>query len=223
MMIGFQGELVQSLTALVFPQYCPECKAEMSEGDGWACENCWLTLSPAGKGLWSERSQLQDRIFVAFRYNELARILVHQMKFYGREDIAIKLGRYAAEHLLLGGADWPVKAIIPVPLHPVRIRERGYNQNLALAHGVAEVTGLPIRTDLLKRVRHTSAQSRLSDKERLVNLRDAFEPMLSPSESIPSSFLIVDDVVHTGSTIIGCIEALKRHGQSVAYVIAACG
>ena len=166
---------------------------------------------------------LLERIFVAFHYNDLARTLVHQMKFYGREDIAGKLGRLAAEQMLLGGVEWPVEAIVPVPLHPVRIRERGYDQNLSIARGVSEITGLPVCTDLVRRVRHTSPQSRLSDGERLVNLRDAFEPVSSSSSSIPETILFVDDVIHTGATIIGCIEALKRQSQFTAFGLVACG
>jgi len=213
----------KTITSLVFPGYCPECSAEVATNVEWACDDCWNRLSPAGRGLWSMQNVLLERIFVAFHYNDLARTLVHQMKFYGREDIAGKLGRLAAEQMLLGGVEWPVEAIVPVPLHPVRIRERGYDQNLSIARGVSEITGLPVCTDLVRRVRHTSPQSRLSDGERLVNLRDAFEPVSSSSSSIPETILFVDDVIHTGATIIGCIEALKRQSQFTAFGLVACG
>ncbi len=222
-MIKMPDNFIASLASLVFPHYCPECTAEMPSGDGWACASCWRRLGRAGKGHWSGRTLNQNRVFVAFHYGDLARQLVHQMKFYGRRDVAVRLGGYAAEHLLLGGVAWPVTAIVPVPLHPVRIRERGYDQNLMLARGVAKATGLPVRTDLVRRIRHTRAQSKLSDKERLVNLKGAFEPKSAPKETIPSSILLVDDVIHTGATICGCIEAIEKHGQIEIGVLAACG
>ncbi len=213
----------QSLTSLVFPNYCPECQEEFPTGKGWACESCWLKLSPARKGLWAKQGTLKMPVFVAFHYNDLARTLIHQMKFYGREDIAQKLGRFAAERLLLDGVEWPVEAIVPIPLHPVRVRERGYDQNLSLAHGIAEITGLPIRTDLIRRTRHTSAQSRLSDKERLVNLLGAFELTSSSTDTVPSGILFVDDVIHTGATIAGCIDVLRQSTDFHPFVMVACG
>lgn len=219
----FRPDFIHSVTSIVFPYYCPECQTEKTDGKGWICEDCWRKLEPAGQGRWTTEPSLAERVFVAFHYGELARKLVHQMKFYGRTDIAGEFGQRAAEFLMLGDTHWKFDAIVPIPLHPVRIRERGYDQNLLIAEKVAEVTGLPLRTDLVRRVRHTTAQSRLSDGERLTNLRGAFRPFSSVKTPLPDSILIVDDVIHTGATILSCMEALNSFYSPKTYVIAVCG
>jgi len=220
---NFCPGFIRSVASIVFPYYCPECQTEKIDGKGWICEDCWRQLEPAGKGKWNVNPSLVERVFVAFHYGEIARKLVHQMKFYGRTDIAEEFGQRAAEFLMLGDTHWKFDAIFPIPLHPVRIRERGYDQNLLIAGRVAEVTGLPLRTDLVRRVKHTTAQSRLSDSERLTNLRGAFRPISSVKASLPDSILIVDDVIHTGATILSCMEALNSFYRPQTYILAVCG
>jgi len=135
----------------------------------------------------------------------------------------VKLGKLAAKNMKNRGPDWEIDAVVPVPLHPVRLRERGYDQNLLIAKGVAAELSLPIRTDLIRRIRQTPAQSRLSDKERTKNLRNAFTPLPVSLEQVPASVLLVDDVIHTGSTVLESIGALRKHGRMSIYVLAACG
>jgi ComF family protein len=114
------------------------------------------------------------------------------------------------------------KAVVPVPLHPVRVRERGYDQNQILAQGIAEVLDLPVRSDLIVRVNNTRPQSRLSDKERRINLVKAFRIADHPGAA-PQSVLLVDDVIHTGSTLLGCKEGLLAAGVGRVTLLAACG
>ncbi len=113
--------------------------------------------------------------------------------------------------------------VIPVPLHPLRIRERGYDQNLLIARAVAEVLQSGCETGWLKRVRHTIPQSHLSDAERRVNLNGAFSAVSSLDKFRDLRVLLVDDVVHTGTTVVRCLESLKRAGVSKVRVLAVCG
>jgi predicted amidophosphoribosyltransferase len=111
---------------------------------------------------------------------------------------------------------------VPVPLHPVRIRERGYDQNRMIADSVAAQLNLPVRSDLIRRVRHTTPQSRLPDDRRLTNLAGAFEPARGSSPPA-GTLLLIDDVIHTGATARGCWEALERAGADDVAVLTACG
>lgn len=113
-------------------------------------------------------------------------------------------------------SNWRTEAeiVTPVPLHPERQRERGYNQSELIAERFAEKTGIPLRRDILFRVRHTRPQVGLQGKSRRDNVRGAFqavEPLVCDRH-----ILLVDDVLTTGATITESAETLYRAGaQSV--------
>lgn len=101
-------------------------------------------------------------------------------------------------------------ALVPVPLHAARRRERGYNQSEALARLLEAWGGCPVRTDLLRRVRATGTQTRLAGKRRGRNLDGAFDAL--PARTRGLHVLLVDDVCTTGSTLSHCREALLAAG-----------
>jgi ComF family protein len=101
-------------------------------------------------------------------------------------------------------------ALVPVPLHADRLRERGYNQALELARPLAAALQIPLRDDLLARVRATSAQSNLDAAERRKNLRGAFRA--ADTAAPPAHVAVVDDVMTTGATLRECARTLLRAG-----------
>jgi len=106
-------------------------------------------------------------------------------------------------------ADRP-EVLVPVPLHRSRLRQRGYDQALELARPLARSLGLPLRTDLLRRIRATDAQSELDARHRRVNLRGAFACAL-PRE-MPKHVALFDDVMTTGATVSEAAAALRAAG-----------
>ena len=111
--------------------------------------------------------------------------------------------------------DW---ILVPVPLHPRRLRERRFNQSAELARTLSKLSGLPCQ-DLLRRTRYTTAQAALSRKERLKNLAGAFLPVARKGAPIPSHILLIDDVFTTGSTAHECATALKKAGARRIIVL----
>lgn len=101
-------------------------------------------------------------------------------------------------------------ALLPVPLHPLRLRERGYNQALELARPLGRALDIALRADLLERTRATSAQSNLDAVERRRNLRGAFAIM--KNVALPAHVALVDDVMTTGTTLRECARTLLRAG-----------
>ena len=208
---------------LLFPGYCPACGFETSIKSGWFCPKCWETHPPGRKGQWLKESSLKRRITVTYAYGGEFRELIHQMKFNGRTDIAEELGHRSATRF----AEWreltDFEIVVPVPLHPVRIRDRGFDQNLVIAEQVANTLNLEIQSNLIFRVKNTKPQARLSDGERKVNIKDAFATVKDQKVKFGRSVLLVDDVIHTGSTVVGSMNALRDLGIENVFVLACCG
>ncbi|MBP8145807.1 MAG: ComF family protein [Inhella sp.] len=135
--------------------------------------------------------------------------LLHQLKYGAALGLAPALGALMAARMAL-----PEDALLlPVPLHPRRLGERGYNQAALLAAELARALRRPWRPDLLRRVIDTPAQARLTRAERLRNLRHAFAPA-SGFEAAGGSFVLVDDVMTTGATLATLAGLLRAAGAA---------
>ncbi|HCA78588.1 MAG TPA: hypothetical protein DEP53_02525, partial [Bacteroidetes bacterium] len=98
-------------------------------------------------------------------------------------------------------------AVVPVPLHKRKLRERGFNQSLLIARGISGVLGIPVRADLVRRTRWTQTQTALSKEERKQNVEDAFECGETNLQGL--CVIVVDDVITTGATIEAVARALE--------------
>ena len=116
-------------------------------------------------------------------------------------------------------------ALIPVPVHPARRRKRGFNQAEELAERISLLTGIPVRADLLIRIRKTLPQKELNPAERLNNLRLAFavsDFYRAHLEQIPRRVVLADDIYTTGSTMEACTRVLKAAGVKQVYIMSIC-
>ncbi len=222
-MINIFFKFTSIFETIVFPRYCPICGYEYQNQRGWMCDECWENLPPAGSSLWKKEEKLKNRCWAIFNYNDTARRLVHQMKFFGRKDIAERLGIESAIRFKDIVDISLFSSLTPVPLHPARVRERGYDQNLVLTKAMSDKLNIPLKTDIIYRIKHRPPQSRLSNDERRLNLKEAFAPNLKLHSKDKGALLLVDDVIHTGATALNCIEALNKAGISKIYILAACG
>ncbi len=219
----FHRHLGRIASALIFPHYCPSCGELWEDGAGWICPDCWTELPPAGNGIWQKEPALRGRVTAALHYGGMTRDLVHHMKYRGRDDVARKLGQKGAQTLIDRGDAGRFTAIVPVPLHPVRVRERGYDQNLCIAGSISDRLKAPVISDLICRIRNTPPQARLSDHERQANMKGAFAPTGREKPHPTGTVLLLDDVIHTGATATGCIRALNKIGITDIKVLAICG
>lgn len=114
----------------------------------------------------------------------------------------------------------PIDALVPVPLHPARLRQRGFNQSLLLARRAAEVLNVPVEEHLL-RTRRTGAQVHLTADERVTNVMGAMA--LRPGSSIAGrTFVLIDDVITTGSTLGACAAVLSQGGAQQVKAATIC-
>ena len=140
-------------------------------------------------------------------YSKITRCI----KYQGRLEVGKHFGRLLGERLAGSSLFSDVDAVVPVPLHWLRRWKRGYNQAEVIASGVAECLGIPMRSDILRRVRRTRTQTKLSVDEKKANVAGAFAiPTKPPAEPTPfRHILLVDDVFTTGSTLFACFTALR--------------
>jgi ComF family protein len=212
---------------IALPTLCVACR-EPVDGEG-VCADCWSKLSfiapphcprlgipfvyDPGPDMLSMEAianpPAYGRARAAVRYDDVARSLVHALKYQDRTDLAPTMGRWMARAgaQLLDGADM----LIPVPLHWRRAWRRRYNQSGALARVIERQSGVGLRTDLLQRLRATEQQVGLSRAQRASNVQGAFGVSEAGKADLRGRrVVLIDDVLTSGATLDACARALLR-------------
>ena len=148
--------------------------------------------------------------------------VIHRMKYADQPELGFWMARQAV-------LDWQgdtdffdeIDLIIPMPLHPKRLRERGYNQSEYIARGISEITGIPVDTTHVTRVRNTPKQALQDGEGRRTNVADAFA-VNQPEQLYNKHILVVDDLITTGETMKACLKAMKRFRGARFSVFALC-
>jgi len=211
--------ILQFWTALLdflFPPKCPLCGGEPEGGDAGICGGCWEEIKGSFRGEVSEMPW-GGKLFVLADFDGKVQEAIHLVKYRHRRSLGRALGRWMGEKLKEVPGFSEVHLVVPVPLHPRRRVERGYNQSWEIASGVGEVVGVPVE-ETLSRSRNTPSQTGLDVREREENVRDAFRARRPLGKE---KVLLVDDVLTTGATASECAKVLKEAGAeqiSVAVV-----
>ncbi|GAB4456897.1 MAG: ComF family protein [Armatimonadaceae bacterium] len=211
------------------PPVCADCYAAFLPIPEPVCPRCGRPNLPEtvcricseqeAAGGWSF-----DSARAAGVYAGPLREAIHKLKFRSEEPLGPLLGAYLTDRCVvdslfaetvLGRLD----GVVPVPLHPRRKRQRGYNQAELLAKPLAEMLGKPLHSDLLVRSVQTAPQVGLSGKERRLNLTAGAFTVSRPAEVAQRHYLLVDDVFTTGITVNACAAALKEAGAASVVVV----
>ncbi|MBI5874893.1 MAG: ComF family protein [Deltaproteobacteria bacterium] len=217
--------MLKAFLNLLLPQICPLCAEDAD--DGRFCQRCFagirLITGPicpcCGMPFVSQentehlcgRCIIKEPPFEAARsagvYKGVLLEAIHRFKYNGKTSLAKPLIKIIADM-------FPANAcglIVPVPLHKTRLKERGFNQSLLLAKGLAKIYNLPIDYLNLKRIRATDHQANLKGKDRLTNVMGAFA-VQDKAAFQDKKILLIDDVYTTGATITECSKVLKKAG-----------
>ena len=205
-------EMVHALADFMFPPACILCGAGL-KGDEKLCRDCHdavftcaLEYSPPARTL-----EQAVEIAVLLPYHETCRTLVHAFKYHGIPSVAYLMGTMMARKSWARFSQFPSALLVPVPLHPQKLNERGYNQSLKLAEGFAAFTGQEIGDTLLSRRVYTGTQTALGQEERRRNVQGAFA-FSGETALRDRPVILIDDVMTTGSTLAECARALKDGG-----------
>ena len=223
-------KLVDPVLALIFPAECPACTRPVAHPTrGPLCDACWADLPrhrgaacPCGlplPGAVARCGRCRRGLSPFARgaslgpYEGSLRVLLHELKYRGRRRLATRLAetllQEPAARAVVEGAD----ALVPVPLHPRRRRERGFNQAELISAAISRTTGVVVLGKALVRRKDTAPQTGLSASARRGNVRGAFA-VRRQAQVAGRCVVLVDDVLTTGATAQACAQALREAGAT---------
>lgn len=208
---AFGGDVVVVLLDFFLPAHCAACSAPGPD----VCNRCVAVIAAAPAILRSSQGGAPP-VTALGPYEGALRSTILALKFRGARAIGVRLGRWLAPKLL-----WPFEAVVPVPLHAARLRERGYNQAAEIARGISAAARVPCVEKALEKIRATDPQSALDLAERRTNVEGAFRAGPEMKRVVGLRVLLVDDVVTTGATASACSATLSAAGTRTLYLAAA--
>jgi len=225
---------------MLYPRRCIGCNASSPDTFRYICWECWsdaarveapfcdLCGDPIAGAVnhdficyaCSAETPSFDSARSAMRYDGVVGEALRQLKYEQAQWLVPDLAGILHGCIQAEYPAQPFDLLVPVPLHHVRRRDRGYNQSAVLAKELGRKLGLKSHAKLLQRIRPTTTQTNLTAKERLSNVSDAFR--YQPGRHLTGRrVLLVDDVMTTGATVNACAKALKKGGAASVHVITA--
>lgn len=227
--------LPESIHALAFPEGCQFCGNRLANvEEGFVCRPCLRHTSPIDAPVCNhcglpanidaqpdfkcapcnEAPWCFDRARALFRTSGIIRDVIHLYKYAQADYFEPLLANWLKQfsRILLSVPD----CIVPIPLHPVKKRDREFNQAETLARLLSVQLGIPSRPELVVRIKFTETQTHLSRAKRLKNMKGAF---VTVNAAIPGKILLVDDVMTTGATASAAADAFKRAGAREVNVL----
>lgn len=213
---------------ILYPFPCAICNIQQPPPSDAICLKCSYDMPKTDFHL-RKKNEFTDRfwgrIFLEagaaafyFRKKESVQKMLHSFKYKNRPEIGFFIGFSYGLKLAKSELFQSVDCIIPVPLHPRKLRQRGYNQSALFANGISAAMGIPTIKNVLIRTENSDSQTRKGAIERLINVEEVFK--VKPSKSlIGKHILLVDDVMTTGSTLEACaIPLLKLKNTKLSMV-----
>lgn len=212
-MTQFVSAIFSSFFRLLYPRACVVCGDVLVDGEFFLCSAC-LSGLPLNEGGDEEADEMFandlgiGRLYWLFRYDRVSDFhkLVYAIKYRSNRELGVWAGKMLGERMRdVSGID----CIVPVPLHPEREKERGFNQAFMIGTGIASILRVRVEAGVLSRVVNTPSQTGLERGQRADNVAEAFK--LGDTARVEGCHvLLVDDVVTSGATIRACMMELSK-------------
>ena len=219
--------IIHDILNFFYPRLCEVCGRLLNEGEEIMCSWCFLGIPRTGFHRHSENavtSLFWGRVYIThaaswFQFGKGSpyQKLIHKLKYEGRKDIGEMMGIFYARELKDSVFE-KTDVVVPVPLHWLKQRKRGYNQSEIIALGICEVFEKRMITGNLIRMDFTDSQTKKSRFDRYLNMEGKFI-VYDPEIFTGLHVLLVDDVVTTGSTLEACAQALLNAGCGAVSII----
>jgi ComF family protein len=211
--------MFQHLLHLFFPKSCAGCQSFLLNGEKVICTSCRYTI-PLSNHHRIEHNEVIQKFYgriplefgaalFYFHKKGVVQEMIHQLKYKGREDISTMIGHWYAHELKAVDALQTIDYIIPVPLHPKRLRQRGYNQVAGFGQALSTDLGIDYEDGILYRKLHTQTQTKKDLLGRADVIATVFDVKFMEHHH-GKHFLLIDDVITTGSTLEACSRALLK-------------
>lgn len=223
------GQIISAVVDLFYPKLCLCCGTALTSSERYICPSCIASL-PRTNFHHGMRNMAEEsfagkahaqKVYSWFFYSHDSKFskLIYNFKYKGNFELAEYMGELYAKELQSDNIKLYFDYIIPVPLHPKRKRERGYNQSYHIAKGISSVFRNEIREDILFRKVMTTSQTKKMRYDRWENIKDAFDAKPANEYDAGKEILVVDDITTTGATIASCIISLREHGYKNISVL----
>lgn len=221
---------LRDLLFVLFPRFCAGCNKPLYTHEHVICTFCLMRLPRAKltntadnaleRLFWGTAAPEMVTAFLKMSRKGMVHHCIHALKYNRRPEVGRKLGILFGEELRTSQR-WPsIDLIVPVPLHPAKEKERGYNQSLHIAMGISESLRIPVSANLLTKRKYTHTQTKKSRSQRRDNVDNVFHINRNKLPPGCTSILLVDDVITTGATLEACILLLKKNTSCRIYAAA---
>jgi ComF family protein len=202
---------------MIFPKVCCACGKSLFRNEDCICTYCHYHLpktnfhlasdNPIAKLFWGRANIHSASSLYLFNKGSKVQHLIHQLKYRGKKEIGISLGKYYGRELKNAPLFSSANIVIPVPLHKKKLKKRGYNQSDTFAQGLSESLEIENGTSAVVRTHASQTQTKKSRFDRWKNVEEIFR-VTDPARLEGKHILLVDDVVTTGSTLEACANRI---------------
>lgn len=221
------SKIINDINSILLPRVCFGCSAHLSGGEHLLCTVCRHDLplteynfseeNPVDRTFYGRVRIKKASSFLLFSKYGMVKTLLHHLKYKNQENIGTFLGSWYGGILSKDKGLNAVDFVVPVPLHPKKLRKRGYNQVDAFAKQLASHLNATFSNQILVKTANTRTQTKKNRIFRWQNAQDLYE-MVNSTTLQDKTVLLVDDVITTGATIEACAKALQKANGITIYV-----